>query len=420
LRTSGSSREPLPVVLELKNAKNLSHQPIRKTLDLSPKPKKVEFFDTLSKALSIEVRPSGGKTYYRRYRDIRGRLRQIKLGDQRDLPLSAARKLASRIGQQVCMGEDPLELRKTARQVPTFAEFIDEQYLPHIKTYKRSWGTDLSLLNNHLLPRLGKRYLDQITRQDIVKIHLERKAAGAAASSANRLLIMLRFMFNLALRWEVPGVKENPTRNIPLMPENNKRERYLSLEEARVLYAAVCQSDNPMLQYIVPMLILTGARKREVLDARWEDFDLDRRVWRIPTTKLGKPRYVPISDGVLSLLGSVPRLPGLGYVFGNAATGKPFVSIYAGWNTARIRAGMPEVRVHDLRHSFASLLINAGRSLYEVQTILGHTQIKTTQRYAHLAPQTLVDASNAATHAVGSLMGVRPKPLVEGPLVAAG
>jgi site-specific recombinase XerD len=87
-----------------------------------------------------------------------------------------------------------------------------------VKTYKRSWGTDVSLLNNHLLPRFAKRYMDDITRQDIVKMHLERKASGAAAGSANRLLIMMRFIFNLAIRWEVPGVKENPSKNVPLMP----------------------------------------------------------------------------------------------------------------------------------------------------------------------------------------------------------
>jgi integrase len=380
--------------------------------------KKIEYFDTTSKYLSLEIRCSGGKTYYRRYRDSRGRIRQIKLGSVSDISLTDARKLADQIGKQVIMGQDPLDQKAAAKQVPTFAQFIDEQYLPHIKTYKRSWGTDVSILKNHLLPRFAKRYMDDITRQDIVKLHLDRKASGAAAGSANRLLIMMRFIFNLALRWEVPGIKDNPTKNVPLMPENNKKERYLSQDEARQLYAAVCQSDNPILQYIVPMLILTGARKREVLDARWEDFDLDRRLWRIPTTKLGKPRHVPISDGVMSLLGSVPDSPE--YVFANPRTGKPYVSIFCSWNTARKLAGLPEVRVHDLRHSFASLLINNGRSLYEVQKILGHTQVKTTQRYAHLAPQTLLDASNVATLAVGSVMGVLPNRVGDVPMLVVG
>ncbi|NCX88304.1 MAG: hypothetical protein EBX02_04230, partial [Betaproteobacteria bacterium] len=106
------------------------------------------------------------------------------------------------------------------------------------------------------------------------------------------------------------------------------------------------------------------------------------------------------------------------WVFANPKTNKPFVSIFCAWNTARTKAGLSDVRVHDLRHSFASLLINSGRSLYEVQKLLGYTQLKTTQRYAHLAPETLLAASNAATLAVGSIMGVMPNRIVDVPLVA--
>jgi integrase len=382
--------------------------------------RRIEFFDTASIGLSLEVRETGGKTYYRRYRDQRGRLRQIKLGNTQDLSLSDARKLAVKIGKQVAFGEDPLQEKTTLRSVPTFVEFIEQQYLPHAKSYKRSWMTDVSLLNNHLLPRFAKRYMDQIERQDIVKMLADRKAEGAAAGSVNRLLIMMRFIYNLALRWEVAGVKDNPTRTVALLQENNKRERYLSADEARRLYDAVCRSENKMLQYIVPMLILTGARKREVMDARWTDFDFERRHWRIPTTKLGRPRHVPLSDGVMTLLTSMSRTPQSDAVFANPKTGKPYVSFWASWNTARTMAGLEDVRVHDLRHSFASLLINSGRTLYEVQRLLGHTQIKTTQRYAHLAPETLLAASNAATQAVGSVMGVIPASVADVPLVAVG
>jgi integrase len=261
--------------------------------------------------------------------------------------------------------------------------------------------------------------MDEITRPDIVKMHSERRASGAAPGSANRLLIMMRYIFNLALRWEIPGVKTNPTRNVPLMAENNKKERYLSEDEARRLYASVCKSENEILKFIVPMLILTGARKREALDARWEDFDFERRLWRIPTTKLGRPRFVPLSDGVMSLLTTMPRNLKSDYVFANPTTNRPFVSVFCAWDTARKRAGLADVRIHDLRHSFASLLINSGRSLFEVQRLLGHTQVKTTQRYAHLSRETLLDASNAATRAVGSIMGVMPNRVVDVPLVAA-
>nr|WP_238147475.1 site-specific integrase [Limnohabitans sp. Rim28] len=276
--------------------------------------------------------------------------------------------------------------------------------MPFIMSYKRSWDTDASILKNHLLPRFGKRYMDEITRQDIVKIHGDRKASGAAAGSANRLLIMMRYIFNLALKWEVPGIKTNPCKGIPLMEENNKMERYLSVEEAQRLYEAVCKSENTMLKFIVPMLILTGARKREVLDARWEDFDLGRRAWRIPISKSGKARHVPLSDGALTLLATMPRKTDCEWAFANPETGKPYVSIYYAWNTARKSIGLSDVRMHDLRHSFASLLINSGRTLYEVQHILGHTQVKTTQRYAHLSQDTLLAAANSATTALGAAM----------------
>ena len=184
------------------------------------------------------------------------------------------------------------------------------------------------------------------------------------------------------------------------MPENNKLERYLSEEEAARLYVGLTKSENEMLQYIVPMLILTGARKREVLDARWEDFDIERRQWRIPVNKSGKVRHVTLSDGAVIVLQSIPRIPAVPWAFANPKTKKPYVSIFCSWNTTRTKAGLADVRMHDLRHSFASFLVNAGRSLYEVQKILGHTQIKTTQRYAHLRQDSLVDASNVVSRCI--------------------
>jgi site-specific recombinase XerD len=112
---------------------------------------------------------------------------------------------------------------------------------------------------------------------------------------------------------------------------------------------------------------------------------------------------VPISEGVLQLLASVPHDPSHPWVFANPKSKIPYVSIFGSWNTARTRAGLADVRIHDLRHSFASFLVNAGRSLYEVQKILGHTQVKTTQRYAHLSQETLIDAANAAMNSMGGM-----------------
>ena len=381
---------------------NLSPQVV-KDANCPKDKRKCDLFDSNCKGLMLEIRATGGKTYYLRYQDTRGRTRQLRLALEQDVTLLQARKLAEKKRNLIALGQDPCEEKEQTKKVPTFASFIEDQYLPYVKSYKRSWDTDVSLLKNHLLPRFSAKYMDEITRKDIVKMHSERKASGAAAGSANRLLIMMRYIFNLAVRWQVPGIKANPTKGVPLMEENNKKERYLTVDEAKRLYDAVCKSQNTMLQYIVPMLILTGARKREVLDAKWEDFDFARRIWRIPMSKSGKARRVPLSDGALNILSTIPRDMKCEWTFPNPDTKKPFVSIFCAWDTARQSVGLGDVRVHDLRHSHASFLVNAGRTLYEVQHILGHTQVKTTQRYAHLSHDTLLDATNSVNTALGGM-----------------
>ena len=367
--------------------------------------KKNDFFDTDCKGLLLEVRISGGKTWYLRYQDIRGKTRQLRLADEQDISLTQARKLANKLRSQIALGIDPAADQATLRSVPIFADFIHERYMPFVKGYKKSWVSDDSYLRNHLLPAFGKMHLDEISKRDVIAFHHGMRAKDYALGTANRCLILLRYAFNLAVRWEIPGIKVNPTKDVALFEDHNGKERYLTQDEAQRIFEAVRQSENRMLQYIIPMLILTGARKREVLDAKWTDFDLDRKQWRIPTTKAGKPRHVPLSDGVLQLLDSIPHDDCV-WVFASPKSRMPYVSIFCSWDTARKRAGLADVRIHDLRHSFASFLVNAGRSLYEVQKILGHTQVKTTQRYAHLSQDTLIDAANQVAKAVPLMLAL--------------
>ena len=384
-----------------------------KTLVCPADKAKENIWDARCKGLMLEVRQSGGRTWYVRYVDIRGKQRQLRIGDADVISLERARKRTDELRSQVALGRDPAEEKAMLKQMPTFAEFVHERYLPYVKGYKRSWHIDESLLRNHLLPKLGGKYLDQIRKDEIIALHHGHRAKGRAPASANRLLILMRYIFNLALKWETPGLLKNPAKGVPLLEENNKRERYLSQEEAQRLYDAVQHSESRMLRFIVPMLILTGARKREVLDARWGDFDLQQRVWRIALSKSGKARYVPLSEGVVGLLDQLRAehatwplaQRGSLWAFPNPNTGKPYSSIYYTWDTTRKKAGLPEVRIHDLRHSFASFLINAGRSIYEVQKILGHTQIKTTQRYSHLSQDTLLAAVNTAVDLLGPAFG---------------
>ncbi|WP_019895285.1 site-specific integrase [Hydrogenovibrio halophilus] len=184
-----------------------------------------------------------------------------------------------------------------------------------------------------------------------------------------------------------------------------------------LVFEALETSSAKMLKYIVSMLLLTGARKNEVLTTKWEDFDLERRIWTIEFTKAGKTRHVPLSDGVITLLSQVPKIENCDWVFANPDTQKPYKHIFYAWDVVRKRAGLEELRIHDLRHSFASFLVNGGRSLYEVQKLLGHTQIKTTQRYAHLSHDSLLSAASTAMSHVPMAQSMPNKaealPLVE-------
>lgn len=363
---------------------------------------KVSIFDTGCKNLVLEVSKKGKKSYYFRYLDDRGKTRQPKLADANHITLSQARALSNKYRAMLTLGENPFIAKHERKSTPTIAYLVEHHYMPHIITNKRSWKTDESLLRNHILPRFGRLYVDEFKSQHLAKLVSDYKDKYAAGT-INRLIILMRYLFNLALEWQITGVNHNPTKDVPLLEDHNGRERYLTEAETQRLLYHIQQSENKQLPAIITMLLLTGARKREVLNARWEDLDFDSRQWRIPITKSGKPRHVPISDGVLSLLQSLPKIVDCPWVFANPKTKKPFVSFYCSWNTARKAAGLADFRVHDLRHSFASFLVNHGTSLYEVQKLLGHTQIKTTQRYSHLSADTLLDASNHVAQLVHNM-----------------
>ena len=362
---------------------------------------RLDLYDTAISGFILEVRSSGVKTYYLRYRDNHGKQKQHKIGDTKSLTFEQAKNAAQTLRARVVLGENLSAEKASLKNIPTLEQFSQNHYMPFIKGYKRSWDTDETMLRIHLLPRFGRLHLDEITTQDVIAFHHAMRAQGYASSTCNRPLVILRYMFNLAKKWNIEGAVRNPITGMTLFEENNKRERYLSSVEVKRLYDTLATSSNPQLKNIVPLLLLTGCRKRELLDAKWEHIDIERYTWRIPISKSGKARYVPLSTEVLNLLSQVPRFEACPYVVPNPRTKLPYASIDYAWDNARRKAGLAEVRMHDLRHSFASFLVNAGRSLYEVQKILGHSQLTTTQRYAHLSQATLLDATNAAASAAG-------------------
>ena len=365
-----------------------------------PDKRKIDMYDTAITGFILEVRSTGTKTYYLKYRNARKQQRQFKIGDEKSLSFREASAAAQKLRAKVVLGKDPVEDRSESRKMITMGEFVRDRYLPFVKGYKKSWDCDDSLLRNHVLPAFEKKYLDEITPDDLVGFQKKKLAGGYAPTTVNRIIVLTRYLFNLAMKWDLlPGVRKNPASETRLF-KDNKKERFLSHEESLVLMEKVRNSKNPQLKFIVPLLLLLGCRKRELLDAKWDEFDLDLRIWRIPKSKTGV-RHVPVSEAVLAIFRELPRWEGCPYVIPNPKTKKPFVSFFHSWDTARKEAGMPELRVHDLRHSLASFLVNSGRSIYEVQRILGHSQIQTTQRYAHLSQETLLDAVNSVAGLAG-------------------
>ena len=357
-----------------------------------------EVFDSELRGFYLDVMMSGRKSFRLRYRFDK-KLRVVTLGDAQTLTADEARHLALKLLKQVKQGVNP-QAPPLSDAGPTVEEFFLKKYLPYVKSYKRSWNTDLSMIRNHLVPKLGAIHMGHMSPPDVAVFVEQMKSQNYASGTCNRALVLLRFGFELALRWKTPGIDSNPVKEIKNIKDDNKIERYLTESQTMALLRAVRQSDSEMLQYIVLFLIYTGARKREVLDARWRDIDWAQRSWRIPKTKSGKIRHIPLSSGAMKVLDHLRLRIREGFVdeqaiFANPKTGAPFVSFFFSWNNARIRAGLPDFRIHDLRHSFASYLVNAGRSLYEVQELLGHADIKTTSRYAHLSRERLVAAVEA-------------------------
>ena len=366
---------------------------------------KITLYDQAITGFVLEVRPSGGKTYYLRYRDQHGKQRQHKIGDATAISFDKAKAAAQKIRARIVFGENPTEDRKALRQIPTLAEFVRDAYIAHMAATRRNHAPSISFLNIHVLPKFGALHMDQITTQSITDAYHDMRKRGYAQSHCNCLPSTLKVIFNYAKKRKVPGVDSNPAVDVKVASPV-LRQRFLSLEEIDRLRVAIEQSQNPQLKHIVNLLLLLCCRKRELLDAKWTDFDMERRNWHIPMSKSGKARNVPLSSAVLNLLAELPRWPGCPWVIPNPSTLQPFVSFYFSWNEARKRAGLEDVTVHTLRHSGASHLLSAGADVVTVSKVLGHSTIRMSERYLHIGNPTLL----RSIEALGNLVGPAQQP----------
>jgi integrase len=293
---------------------------------------------------------------------------------------------------------------------PTFSEFIAERYMPFALATKRSGACEEILFRNHLLPAFGHVRLNEISRASVSWLIQEKIKEGYKPGTINRILANLKTALSKAIEWEIGGLDKNVARQVKALRDPPHLDRFLSEKEAERLLGAIRKSQSPMLRFIIPFLLFTGGRKREALDARWEHVNLDLRLWTIPLSKSGKPRHVPLSDQTVEILKSVGAFASIvlsspcPWVFPNPLTTKPYTSIFHPWDLCRRSVGLPEVRIHDLRHSFASALVNRGMTLFDVKEALGHSNIATTQRYAHLSPERLRNAVQQAEEFYGAAL----------------
>ena len=370
--------------------------------------KSVEFVDIGGVGLYLKVTKNspGVGTYFLRYKNSNGVTAHEKLGRTVEVSLDEARRKALQLKAEIAAGHDPRKQAKASKAVLTFATFFTEHYLPHVKPRKRSWNKDESMFRVRLNHAFGSKRLNQISRREVMSFHTRLlEVDGLSPASCDHHLKLMRRMFNLAVEWEI--IEKNPLTRISLFKEDNKVENYLTPEQLKRLLHVLHTDKNRMTCNVMLFLLSTGARLNEALSAKWSQVDIGNRVWVIPATnsKSKKVRSVPLNQSaldVLTQLGTKDRK----YLFMSHRSNTHLKEIHTGWKTLREKAGLPHLRIHDLRHSFASFLVNNGRTLYEVQQILGHSVPTVTQRYSHLSAKTLLSATNAASNCISAAMEV--------------
>lgn len=363
-------------------------------------------WDSEIHGFGCRITAGGAKAYVLQYRVTgghNGATRRYTIGKHGSpWTVDLARKEALRLLAQVRAGVDPAEARQEDRGAPTVAEFVRDHYLPeHVLLHKKAAAEDARCFERFILPAIGRQRLKDVTRDDIsgLKVSLAR-----APITVNRILALLSHMFNYA------GLQgdSNPVRGIKRFPERRRR-RYLSESELAALNAALAAQRDPAdpIAAAIRLLIFTGARKSEILTLRWSYVDFDRGLALLPESKEGGDKTLYLSAPALEILARLPHIEGNPFVLPGLAAGTHLTSsgLHKGFKQVKEAAGLENLRIHDLRHSYASFGIGAaGLNLPAIGELLGHKKTATTARYAHLASDPMHKAAGAIAAKLAAAM----------------
>lgn len=387
-------------------------------------------WDADLKGFGLRVEPSGTKTYVVRYRVGGGRtgtLRQFKVGRANKLTPDEARDQAKAALAQVEIGNDPQAARVEARQTPTISTMCDLYMAEGVATKKASTvKLDAIRVAGHIKPLLGARKITEIGAGDVERMMNAiaegrvKPAAGAEAedatvkpgsrvrggkTAATKAVKLLRAIYNFAIARKLCA--ENPTFGVKTFADG-KRERFLSPAElgqlGDALTAAAAEGAQSHHVTIIRLLALTGARKNEIAQLRWSEVDLERGLLQLEDSKTGR-KVIRLGAAAMALLSEVAKAKSR-YVFPDPRDASlPIRNLDWFWVGVRNRAGLEDLRIHDLRHSFASVGVAGGSGLFLIGKLLGHSHVATTQRYAHLADDPLKAAADKISGAVAAAMG---------------
>lgn len=360
-----------------------------------PTDKLITYHDTETSGLKLSISKAGTYTFFI-YRKIQGKPERIKIGNFPAITLEQAKKQAGKINALIADGKNPNAIKRADRKEFALGEFFQIYLDLHAKAHKMSWDVDDMNYQNHLKIWKTKK-LSSITKKDVKSLHVKIGISHNHPYQANRVLSLLKIIFNKAIEWDYFHGK-NPTNGIKKFKEKS-RERFLQRDELQKFFEAVAMEENKVIRDYVLISLLTGARSINVKSMKWDEINFHTKKWFISKTKNDDPLEVPLSELAIIILKKIyeTRKKHTKFVFpGNGKTGH-LMEPKKGWERIKNRAEIQNLRMHDLRRTLGSWQANTGASLSIIGKSLGHKNLKTTEIYARINIEPVRESMKNAT-----------------------